>query len=261
METIDLVGLLIPLMYFTLLAIEALWPAREFPPRQGWRWLGVGFLLLIASIGAVVPLLLPLDWMAARRWVDGSRLGVAGGTLVGWVVLSGFAYVYHRTVHSFAPLWRLTHQIHHSPQRVDISGSALFHPVEMVLQTLLQLFVTVIVLGLEPLAAALVGVVAAFYGMFQHWNVRTPQWLGYVIQRPEAHCVHHRRGVHAYNYGDLPLWDLLLGTFRNPREYHGDCGFEAPADRRVAAMLALQDVNRALYGAGSRGARPHAALA
>ncbi len=261
METIDLVGLLIPLMYFTMLAVEALWPARDFPPRRGWRWLGVGFLLLIATVGAVVPLLLPLDWMAAHRWVDGSRLGVAGGTLVGWVVLSGFAYVYHRTVHSFAPLWRLTHQLHHSPQRVDISGSVLFHPVEMVLQTLLQLFVTVIVLGLDPLAAALVGVVAAFHGMFQHWNVRTPQWLGYLIQRPEAHCVHHRRGVHAYNYGDLPLWDLLLGTFRNPRDYHGDCGFEAPADRRVGAMLALQDVNRPLYGAGSRGARPHAAHA
>lgn len=97
--------------------------------------------------------------------------------------------------------------------------------------------------------------------MFQHWNVRTPQWLGYLIQRPEAHGVHHRRGVHAYNYGDLPLWDLLPGTFRNPREYHGDCGFEAPADRCVAAMLAMQDVNRALYGAGSRGARPHAAPA
>lgn len=161
METIDLVGLLIPLTYFTLLAIETLWPARDFPPRRGWRWLGIVFLLLIATIGAVVPLLLPLDWMAAHRWMDGTRMGVAGGTLVGWVVLSGFAYGYHRMVHSFAPLWRLTHQIHHSPQRVDISGSALFHPVEMVLQTLLQLFVTVVVLGLEPLAAALVGVVAA----------------------------------------------------------------------------------------------------
>lgn len=261
METTDLVGLLIPLTYFTMLGVEAIWPARHFPPRRGWRWLGVGCLLLIATVGAVVPLLLPLDWMAAHRWLDGTRLGVAGGTLVGYVVFSAFAYGYHRAVHSFAPLWRLTHQIHHSPQRVDISGSALFHPLEMVLQTLLQLFVTVVVLGLEPLAAALVGVVAAFYGMFQHWNVHTPQWLGYLIQRPEAHCVHHRRGVHAYNYGDLPLWDLLLGTFRNPREYLGDCGFDTPADRRMTAMLLLRDVNQPLYGAGSRGARPHAALA
>jgi sterol desaturase/sphingolipid hydroxylase (fatty acid hydroxylase superfamily) len=126
----------------------------------------------------------------------------------------------------------------------------------MVLQVLLQLFVTVIVLGLDPLAAALTGYVAAFHGMFQHWNVRTPRWLGYFIQRPEAHCVHHALGVHAWNYGDFPLWDLLLGTFRNPQEFEGACGFEAPADRRMGAMLALRDVNDPLYGAGSRGVQP-----
>ncbi|HMC14209.1 MAG TPA: sterol desaturase family protein, partial [Albitalea sp.] len=132
-------------------------------------------------------------------------------------------------------------------------GSVLFHPIEMVIQVLMQLFVTVIALGLDPLAAALTGYLAAFYGMFQHWNIRTPQWLGYLIQRPEAHCEHHRLGVHADNYGDLPIWDLLLGTFRNPKSFSGDCGFEAPNDRRVGAMLALRDVNAPLYGAGSRG--------
>jgi sterol desaturase/sphingolipid hydroxylase (fatty acid hydroxylase superfamily) len=144
--------------------------------------------------------------------------------------------------------------MHHSPQRVDISGSTLFHPAEMVVQTLIQLFVTVIVLGLQPLAAALVGYLVAFHGMFQHWNVRTPRWLGVLIQRPEAHCVHHRLGVHAYNYSDFPLWDLLLGSWRNPREFRGECGFESPADRRLGAMLAFADVNAPLYGASSRGA-------
>ena len=43
-------------------------------------------------------------------------------------------------------------------------------------QVLLQVFATLIVLGLDPLAAALTGVVAAFCGMFQHWNLHTPRW-------------------------------------------------------------------------------------
>jgi len=256
MQSTDLIGLLVPLTYFSMLAIEWRWPARTFPERRGWRWLGVAFLLLIATVGATVPLLIDPAWLAEHRWLDGSGLGVAGGTLVGWFVLSGLNYAWHRTAHSVPLLWRLTHQIHHSPQRVDISGSALFHPLEMVVQVLVQLFTTVIVLGLDPVAAALTGYVAAFYGMFQHWNVRTPFWLGYLIQRPEAHCVHHRQGVHAYNYGDLPLWDLLLGTFRNPREFRGSCGFEGGADRRIGAMLGFVDVNAPLYGAGSRGAKP-----
>lgn len=254
METVDLVGLLVPLTYFAMLAIETLWPARALPPRRGWRWLGIVFLLLIGTVGAVVPLLLPLEWMAEHRWLDGSRLGVAGGVIVGWLALSGLSYAWHRAEHAFSPLWRLGHQLHHSPQRVDISGAVLFHPIEMIVQVLLQLFVTVIVLGLDPLAAALVGYVAAFHGLFQHWNVRTPQWLGYLIQRPEAHCVHHRQGVHAWNYGDLPWWDLLFGSFRNPRDFHGVCGFDGATERRLVAMLGFADVNAPQYGAGNRGA-------
>jgi len=253
MNTTDLIGALVPLTYLVMLAIESIWPARVFPQRRGWRWVGIGFLLLIGVVGTVVPLLIDPEWAAAHRWLDGRGLGIAGGTVVGYFVLSGVMYAYHRSVHTVPLLWRLTHQMHHSPQRVDISGSLVFHPIDMVAQVLLQLFVSVIVLGLDPLAAALTGYVAAFYGMFQHWNVHTPAWLGYLIQRPEAHCEHHRLGVHAWNYGDLPIWDILLGTFNNPRHFEGECGFASPHDRRLGAMLGLRDVNASLYGAGSRG--------
>jgi sterol desaturase/sphingolipid hydroxylase (fatty acid hydroxylase superfamily) len=253
-EWAEVVPLLIPLMYFVLLAVEARWPARDFPPRRGWRWLGVAFLVLLATVGAAVPLLLPLPWLAEQRWFDGTPLGVAGGAAAGWLVLSFVSYLYHRASHAWSPLWRASHQLHHSPQRVDISGAALFHPFEMVVQVLWQLFVTVIVLGLDPLAAAWVGVVAAFAGIFQHWNVDTPTWIGYLVQRPEAHCLHHERGVHGRNYADFPLWDMLFGSFHNPRHFAGACGFDAPADRRVGAMLAWRDVNEPLYGSGSLGA-------
>jgi sterol desaturase/sphingolipid hydroxylase (fatty acid hydroxylase superfamily) len=258
-ELAETLPLMIPIAYLLALWSEARWPARSFPPRRHWRWLGLGFLMLIGTVGALVPLLVPLPWMAAHRWFDGTRLGVAGGTLAGWAVLSLLSYAYHRASHAWTPLWRMSHQIHHSPQRVDISGALLFHPVEMVVQVLLQLFVTVIVLGLDPLAASLTGVVAALHGIFQHWNVRTPRWIGYLVQRPEAHCLHHERGVHASNYADFPLWDMLFGSFRNPARFEGECGFDAPADCRLAAMLAWRDVNAPSYGSGSRGARSAAA--
>ena len=256
MDTVDIVGLLVPVTYFVLLATERLWPARTFPPRKGWQLIGIAFLVLIGTLSTVVPLLIPADWLRAHRWIDGTPLRVVGGTIVGYFVLSGISYATHRTFHNVSFLWRGIHQLHHSPQRVDIPGSVLFHPFEMTVQVALQLFVTVIVLGLDPLAAALVGYVAAFYGMFQHWNVRTPQWLGYFIQRPESHCVHHRLGVHYYNYGDLPLWDILFRTFRNPKEYRGECGFEGPADLRIGAMLGFVDVNEPRYGKGNLGAKP-----
>ena len=211
------------------------------------------------TISTVIPLLVPEAWLEKHRLIDGTALGVVGGTIVGIVAMEGIVYAWHRSADTSSPLWRGFHQLHHSPQRVDIAGSLVFHPTEIVVQSLLQLGVTVIVLGLAPLAAALTGYFIAFNSFFQHWNVRTPWWIGYLIQRPEAHCVHHRLGLHYYNFADLSLWDMLFGTFRNPREFHGECGFAAGADRKIGAMLAFSDVNAAQYGANSFGVKPEAA--
>ena len=253
MKAEDVLGLMVPVTYFVLLLSERIWPAREFPPRKRWQWLGVAFLVVTGTIATITPLLLPQDWLMAHRWLDGSGLGVIGGTVVGFVVFEGVLYGYHRAAHRFPFLWRLGHQVHHGPQRVDIPGGVIFHPVEMIIQVTLQIVVSVIVLGLDPLAGAIMGYLFAFYGLFQHWNVRTPQWLGYIIQRPESHCIHHQLGIHYFNFADLPVWDILFGTFRNPRQFGGRCGFDATADRKLGAMLAFQDVNAPLYGPGSRG--------
>ncbi|NGY03733.1 sterol desaturase family protein [Solimonas terrae] len=257
MDAVDLFGLLIPVTFFVMLAAEARWPARAFPPRRGWRWLGIGFLFLLAAASSFVPLLLPTPWMTTHRLIDGSDLGIGAGIVVGWIVLSFCNYLWHRNVHRVDWLWRGFHQMHHSADRVDIAGSAIFHPLEMVVFVTISTTVTTLILGLQPVAAAAVGYVAAFYSIFQHWNVRTPVWLGYWIQRPESHCLHHERGVQNFNYADFPLWDLLFGTFRNLPDWQGDAGFGEPASRQYGAMLVWRDVNLGQYGSASRGVAPH----
>lgn len=250
----EMIPLLVPATWLVMLAIEAVAPARRFPPIRGWRWLGLAFLILMGTVSAALPLAIPERWLADHRLIDGTGLGVIGGAAAGYLLLSFFSYLWHRAAHRFDWMWRGFHQIHHAPQRVDLAGSMLFHPLEMSVFVLLGVAAATLVLGLDPAAAALTGFIASFYSMFQHWNVRTPRWIGLLIQRPEAHCVHHQRGVHGYNYGDLPLWDLLFGTFRNPRDFSGEVGFDAPADRRLGAMLAFRDVNAPAHGPGSRGA-------
>ena len=158
MDAVSLFFLLLtPVTYLVMLGIEQVWPGRQFPRRAGWQWLGAGFLVLTLTIGTVLPLYLPLDWMAEHRWLEGTRLGVIGGAVVGFIVLEAFVYAWHRASHTFSPMWRLFHQLHHSPLRVDIPGALLFHPTEIVVYTLIPLMVTVIVLGLDPLAAAITG--------------------------------------------------------------------------------------------------------
>lgn len=243
MSAEDILGLLVPATYLAMLAIEPWKPARAFPRIPWWRTVGILFVVVLITINVMLPLFIPVDWLAGHRLLDLSGLGVVGGAIVGYLAVSLVSYVWHRSEHRFNFLWRLFHQLHHSPNRLDISGAAFTHPTEVVVSGLYSIGITVFILGLDPVAAALTGYIGAFYSMFQHWNIRTPRWLGYIIQRPESHCHHHEMGVHAGNYGDLPLWDILFGTFRNPGSFTGNVGFEGEASRRVGAMLATIDVN------------------
>ena len=99
--------------------------------------------------------------------------------------------------------------------------------------------------GITPEATTLVLYATTFLSVFQHANVRTPRWLGYVVQRPESHSYHHERGVHARNYSDLPVFDLVFGTFCNPKGFAKDAGFYEGASSRVLDMLRARDVSEA----------------
>nr|MCH9764589.1 sterol desaturase family protein [Alphaproteobacteria bacterium] len=79
--------------------------------------------------------------------------------------------------------------------------------------------------------------------LFYHWNIKTPYWLGFVVQRPESHCVHHQMGWHAQNYSDLPIWDMLFGTFHNPRTFDRSCGFEGNKELQLGEMLLGEDMH------------------
>jgi len=261
MSAVDLFGLLVPVTFLVMLGIETLFPARAFPPIRFWRLKGIGFLLMAGILASTVPLLIPEDWLVRHRLMDLTSLGVIGGAAVGYLAVSLLSYVWHRSAHTFPVMWRLLHQIHHSPQRMDMAGANLFHPLELSGFILMGTLTTTLLLGLDPVAAALTGYIANFYSYFQHMNVRTPRWLGIIIQRPEAHCVHHQRDVHAWNYGDLPIWDMLLGTYRNPATFEGEVGFDAPATRRLGAMLAFVDVNRPISGPNSLGRKANAETA
>lgn len=236
----DLLFFAYPGTYLVMLALEAVRPAREYPTVKGWRGIGVVGLVMIVSVGIVTPMLLPVEWLERHRLIDATGLGVPTGTVVGYLVLSACTALWHRCLHKSKVLWRI-HQTHHAPRRLDLSGGNVFHPLDIFLFTVVQVGALTLVIGLDPLAAALTGYVASFYTLFQHWNVRTPRWIGYVIQRPEAHGLHHELGVHGRNYSDLPLWDILLGSFASPKTFDGRVGFDRPSPARK--LLLLADVN------------------
>jgi sterol desaturase/sphingolipid hydroxylase (fatty acid hydroxylase superfamily) len=130
------------------------------------------------------------------------------------------------------------HQIHHSPVRIECAMSFYKHPFEILLNGLLSSWVLHGLLGLPASSAAIVVSITGVAELFYHWNIRTPYWLGFVFQRPEMHRRHHARGWHRSNYSDLPIWDLLFGTFDNPRSTPPVCGFAGGAEHQLLRLLA-----------------------
>ena len=144
-----------------------------------------------------------------------------------------------------AALWRWFHQVHHSPQRIEIITSFYKHPFEILVNGVLSSAILYLGVGLTPEAAAGAVALSGLGELVYHWNVSTPYWMGFVFQRPESHCVHHQEGVHSFNYSDLPLWDMLFGTFRNPRRFEARCGWGRTASTGSAEMLRGVDVDEA----------------
>jgi sterol desaturase/sphingolipid hydroxylase (fatty acid hydroxylase superfamily) len=235
-----IVTLLIPITYVLCLILERVFPARPLPHVKGHLLRGILAFVMSGLINALLPLAV-VGSLQGRSLFRLSGLGIVLGAVLAFVVTDFFSYWLHRLLHNVHFLWRWTHQAHHSAERLDIAGAGYFHPFDIALSTALTAL-SAAALGVSADAAALAGYIGFFYAMFQHLNVRTPRWLGYLIQRPEAHSVHHARGVHAYNYGNLPVSDLLFGTFRNPAEFMPEAGFWDGASAKVGAMLLGRDV-------------------
>ena len=239
---LDTISLSLFALYGGLILWEALAPARPLPAVPGWKLRGLAAFALFFFVSSYLPLLWS-EQLARFQLFDLTGQGTWGGALAGLLVYEAGVYVWHRSMHASDVLWRAFHQMHHSAERLDAYGAFWFSPLDMLGWTVLGSLALTLVVGITPEAATVVLLATNFMSVFQHANVRTPRWLGYFVQRPESHSRHHGRGVHAGNYADLPLFDLLFGTFHNPKEFVAESGFYPGASSRVAAMLAFRDVS------------------
>ena len=205
------------------------WQRKESP---GW-WLRALFVNALQAVVTVIGVVSWDVWLAGEGVLN--PLGGWAGVLAGTALVSFVDYWWHRARHSVPLLWRVLHRFHHSPQRLEVLTAFYRHPLEMFCNGLVHSSLLYFVLGLSPLASSLVLVLLGAAELFAHSNLRSPRLLGVLLPRPEMHRLHHARGLHHYNFSQLPLWDLLFGTFRNPQHDVPLCGF--PEEERVGALL------------------------
>jgi sterol desaturase/sphingolipid hydroxylase (fatty acid hydroxylase superfamily) len=204
-------------------------------------------VLAINAVQLCVVLLAGISW---ERWLApysllhlGQRFSPLVCGALAYFIATFVFYWWHRLRHENDFLWLGFHQIHHSPQRLEVITSFYKHPVEMVVNSIIGSVLVFSVLGLSLEGAAMYTFFTAIGEFFYHTNVKTPRWIGYVFQRPEMHRIHHRHGHHKNNYGDIVWWDMLFGTYENPQHWEYSCGFDAEKEERLREMLAFKDVH------------------
>lgn len=219
-----------------MLGIERSHPGRIFESVDGWHARAVCLNLVQAAIACVATLTWDRWMPELARWRLGGH-GLIADALLGYFVITFVYYWWHRARHEIPVLWRWLHQVHHSACSLEVLTSFYKHPAEIVINGVLSSAILYTLLGLDASSSGLALLIAGAAELFYHWNVKTPHCLGYLIQRPESHCIHHLRGWHRSNYSDLPLWDILFGTFDNPHTQPMPCGFGPERERRLGAML------------------------
>jgi sterol desaturase/sphingolipid hydroxylase (fatty acid hydroxylase superfamily) len=220
-------------------------PGWRLPEVSGWglqsALLALAQMLAVGAAGCYWD----LAWHGASVFELSDRLAPWSAALVAYVAATFVFYWWHRARHASDVLWRLFHQVHHSARRLEAATAFYKHPLEMVVDCMLGGAIAYAVFGLEPAAGALFALYGVAVEVFYHANFRTPAAIGYLIQRPEAHRIHHELGRHCDNYGDLAVWDLAFGTWNSPARWEGECGFVSGVDASLAPMLAFHDAHEA----------------
>jgi sterol desaturase/sphingolipid hydroxylase (fatty acid hydroxylase superfamily) len=223
--------------------LERVVPGWSMPAVRTWPLR----VLLINGAQLGVLLLAGVTW---ERWLSSWSVfhlsrhvaPVAGG-LIAYFIATFIFYWWHRWRHEVGWLWVGFHQIHHSPQRIEVITSFYKHPGEMMVNSIIGSFLVYTLLGLSPAACGIYTLCTALGEFFYHTSVRTPRWVGFVFQRPEMHRIHHQYNRHRNNYGDVTWWDMLFGTYENPKEWTHTCGFEDAQEQQLLSMLAYRDVH------------------
>ena len=117
------------------------------------------------------------------------------------------------------------------------------HPGEMLVNSLIGSALVYSLLGLNLEAGAVYTACTAVAEFFYHTSIRTPRWIGYQFQRPEMHRIHHQHNRHKNNYGDIVWWDMMFGTYENPKEFIYTCGFDDELEQQLVPMLIYRDVH------------------
>nr|WP_070960204.1 sterol desaturase family protein [Hyphomonas sp. Mor2] len=183
---------------------------------SGAFWSGISGLIVSALF--IIGMVEALEPYGHDLWPDHWNPVVQVALFI--LIKDFFRYWFHRALHEIPALWRI-HAAHHSVERLYWLNGIRAHPLEIVSQAI---FYAIPLALVQPTAEiALVAVILQLsIGIFQHSNIDLNLgWWEYIFSIGDNHRYHHYpdKGIGDSNYGgELIIWDILFGTFHNPRD-------------------------------------------
>ena len=223
------------------LIIERLKPGRKLPKIKNWYYQAilinlVQLLITLATARLWIEIFGEISLFKISNWQSQILQG-----LFAWFIGTFFFYWWHRVRH-LKGFWLIFHQIHHSPSRIEAITSFYKHPIEILSDAIFSALILYPLLGCSMMGAFWYNCFAGIGEYLYHSNIKTPKWFRYFIQTPELHSIHHQFGVHKYNFGDIPIWDRIFGTYKDTTEFAERCGFPKNAENKLKEMLLFKDV-------------------
>lgn len=205
-------------------ALETLFPARDRVQKRSSRWVTNLGLVIIDTLA--IRLLFPIIAVGAALWAQTQGWGLLNmmslpvwlAVILAVIVLDIMIYWQHVAFHKIPILWRL-HKVHHADRDLDASSGLRFHPIEIVISMLYKMLV-VVALGAPALAVIIFEIILNACALFNHANVRLPQWLERPLRQimvtPKLHRIHHsviERETNS-NYGfSVIWWDKIFQSY------------------------------------------------
>jgi sterol desaturase/sphingolipid hydroxylase (fatty acid hydroxylase superfamily) len=244
-------------IFLVMVVWEILSPRRTLSINKSYRWFNNLAMVLVNSM--VLRFIFPGAAVGVAVWVESERWGLMNysplldwplwiNAIIGLVLLDFIIWLQHLLFHKTPVLWRL-HRMHHADQDIDVTTGLRFHPLEIILSMVIKV-AAILIFGVPVVAVFLFEVLLNATSMFNHGNVYIPKRLDRILRwfivTPDMHRVHHswHQDETNSNFGfNLPLWDRLLGTYKDqPRDGHhkmtiGINQFRAYEDLRIDRLL------------------------
>lgn len=152
------------------------------------------------------------DWVSGLPFIAQFLLAVFMADLAQAII--------HRAYHRITTLWRF-HAVHHSSRDLDWLAGSRVHFMETV-ATRGVVLLPLLICGFSQEAVNAYVILVGVQAVVAHANIGVNfGWLEYVLTLPRYHHWHHARHKDYWdcNYAiHLPIVDMLMGTFRLPKD-------------------------------------------